>query len=237
MHSIRIHRAAMGMVCTVLLALTACGGGGGGGGDGPSASDFDGTWFGNIEDTSFSMGTVTVTISGGNITSVLRDGVDQGLTGTIEREQGNIWAIEFSDGSFAGFIADDAAEHAAFLTDTFEIGAVEKGATGPLPTYITADVARSASGTIVTLDSNFELVDVGSSTVECDTNGDCTGSDTLFGPFEVFGLTHDFMGRYLDTSGATAVFLTPNKAFAASYTCESLVFAISQCSFNGWRVD
>jgi hypothetical protein len=118
----------------LILTLSACGGSGGGGGgnDDDVNTSLDGTWGGNLEDSVGTMHNITLTISGDTITSVLVDGVDQGLTGSIVQGSANVFEVRLSDASKVGFIVDDARQHLTFVDEDFSVGVLQKNA-GALP--------------------------------------------------------------------------------------------------------
>ena len=68
-----------------LFLLVGCGGDGGGGGGG---GIFDGTWGGTIEDPSGTLGVLTVSFSGLNMSG--SSTVGGAFSGTIAQETGNI---------------------------------------------------------------------------------------------------------------------------------------------------
>lgn len=252
--------SAFGLV--MVMGLTACGGddggvfdsdggGSGSGGDSDSESSSttatpNGTWRGNLEDAGSGMHTTTVTISGGQITSILIDGTDQGVTGTVTREQGDFWIYELSDGTTGGFIFDDEFEHATFVDQDTNIGVIEKGASS-LPSFNQTDIALTASGTVVNLTGSFEVESVGSSSISCDGSGNCNGNDSLVGDFTVssLALSGDGLGRWLGQfnnnvpeSGVARAFVTADKGFAGSWMCpDTATSFIGGCSFHAWRAE
>lgn len=234
-----LHKLTGALALTSILTLAACGGGGGGGGSSGGSLGLNGTWRGNLEDPSSVMHTMSVTISDDQITAISNDGTDQGLTGTITRESSNVYSFELSDGTVGGFIADDGLEHAAFVDDDFNIGALQKNA-GGLPAFSQGDIAVSAIGLTVTTDFNtFQEFD---SSVSCDSGGNCAGSDTLNGNFSGILTLDDPLGRWSGTfvngngdSLSTAVFLTADKQAAAAWSCNFAAGGFPDfCAFSGW---
>lgn len=233
----------------VLLAIlmSACGGGGGGGGGDPGSSghsiaSLQGSWYGVMRDSGNSFHSVQIFIDGsGNVTSILEDGISQGITGTISKASAKVFGLLLSDGTDAGFIVDAAGTHAGFLNDGFFFGVVQKGATS-IPTYVATDVIGSWSGYGVTVNGDFEVVQEFSSGATVDAGYQISGSDGLSGAF-----TGDFQtyrpglgiynGAYdngTDT-GTVVAFLSEDKTFAASYACKNGTVSLTNCSYTAWN--
>ena len=173
-----------------------------------------------------------ITISGDTVTSILVDGVDEGLTGGIVQASANVFEIILSDTSKAGFIVDDARQHMTILDEDFNIGVLQKNA-GPLPTFVQADIAGSGSGIVVTTD--FVTFQEFSGSVTCDATGACIGTDGNVGDFTAT-LTYTDLGRWTGMSNykggpsTVSVFLSADKQFAGSWACNFGIFP-DDCSF------
>jgi hypothetical protein len=179
------------------------------------------------------MHNITITISGDTITSVLVDGVDQGLTGSIVQESANVFEVRLSDAAKAGFIVDDDRQHLTFVDEDFSVGVLQKNA-GALPPFVQADIAGSGSGIVVTTD--FVTYQVFSGRITCDATGACIGTDGNVGNLTAT-LTYTDLGRWTGTSdyaggsSTVAVFLSADKKFAGSWACNFGVFP-DDCSFS-----
>jgi hypothetical protein len=117
------------LICSILL-LTACGGGGGVGGssDNNVITSLNGTWRGNLEDAVGTMHTLTITVSGDTITSILIDGVNQSLTGGLVQRSANVFGFILSDTTEGGFIVDNGGQYLTFLDEFFNVGVLQKNA-------------------------------------------------------------------------------------------------------------
>lgn len=230
------------LILTIMM-LSACGGGGDDGDDngnsGNTESTLKGTWYGVLEDWD-NWNTLTVTFNAsGDITQILIDGNDQGITATTYLEQGNIYGMEFSDGGFGGFIVNNAKTHAAFLTEEDDFGIVQKGASS-LPTFNTGDARGSWTGHGVTIDANYDLVDVFTSTANVDNSDTISGSDSLGSSFggaiENFSPSYGiYWGDYIESDtayGVFEIFLSADKQFAATWACDT-----SDGGIFTWPVD
>lgn len=220
-----------------ILTLSACGGSGGGGGDDDVMTILDGTWRGNLEDQVGTMHNITMSISGDTLTSLLIDGVDQSTTGVIVQKSANVFDVDLSDNSGAGFIVDNARQHMTFVDEFFNVGVVQKNA-GALPPFVQADIAGSASGPVVTTDSVTFQEFTGS--VTCDVAGSCNGTDGVVGDFTAT-LAYTNLGRWQGTSNFAggssdvSVFLSADKQFAGSWACNFAVGGFPDaCSFSAW---
>jgi hypothetical protein len=224
------------LLCSVLF-LASCGGGGGGSDSDDVMTILNGTWRGNLEDPTMTMHNATLTISGDTITSVLVDGVDQGLTGSIVQESANVFTVRLSDATKAGFIVDDARQHLTFVDEDFTVGVLQKNA-GALPPFVQEDIAGIGSGIVVTTD--FVTFQEFSGSVECVVPGDCTGTDGYVGDFTAT-LTYTDLGRWTGTSNyaggssTVSVFLSADKQFAGSWGCNFAIGVFPDaCSFTAW---
>ncbi len=240
-----IDRFARVLVVAVALGLSACGGGGGGGSAPPPAGvnpdisldDLAGTWFGTLEDSARTLHTVSLTFASPTITTVIIDGVDQGLTGTVTKEGAQVFGFVLSDGTKGSFVVDASAAHAVFLDDRLEFGVVEKGATS-LPTYVSNDSDASWSGLDIETDDFISFgqftTDLSCSSLACTF----TRSDGVTGDAS---LTTDFdaaFGRWIGTftnsngnSGEARVFMSADKTFAGVWACDILGLAPADCDF------
>jgi len=234
-------------VIVMVLLLSSCGGGtsDGSGLQVPgSPGQLDGTWFGSLEDRStpntIVLRTFTVTISGGAITQILIDSVDQLLTGTINGESGTLYSLTLSDGTKAGFLVDTAVLHATFVDDGFNFGVVQKGAVGlPAFGFDISDTDGSWVGN--TVETDFVIWTEFSSTASC-TNLLCTArgngvnsSIDLSGFFSsAFGQWNGTFTNTAGESGEVTVMLSPDKQFAASYSCSDVATFLDTCDFSAW---
>jgi hypothetical protein len=221
------------ILASMSLLIAACGGGGGGGGGG---NTLNGTWRGNLEDTSGGMHRITVTVSGGNsIDSILIDGVDQEVAGVLTAETANIWGFTLTDDTEGGFIVDSARKHLTFVDEDFSVGVLQKAA-GALPSFSQGDIAGSASGLVVT--SDLETFQQYSGSITCDAAGNCSGSDGVVGDFSAAVLLDSTLGRWSGSSSfaggsaEVAVFMSADKKFAGSWSCSG-AFS-DNCSFSAW---
>lgn len=223
------------------LALTACGGGSGGG-TGFSVNvpvqDLDGTWFGSLSDTVGVLHVYQVTITGGAISEILIDAIDQGLTGAIVRESDTLFSVTLSDGTEAGFLVDAAVQHAAFIDDGFNVGIVQKDATG-LPTFLINDTDGSWSGNSVTTDFTVFQEFVSSATclnLSCTATGNgVTSSVDLSGTFSsAFGRWTGTFSNTAGISGTATVMLSVDKQFAGSFACDAAGVFPVDCEFSAW---
>ena len=226
-----------------LFLLVGCGGDGGGGGGG---GIFDGTWGGTIEDPSGTLGVLTVSFSGLNMSG--SSTVGGAFSGTIAQETGNIWGFTLSDGTEGGFMHDPSVTHAVFVDDSFFFGVVQKGASGPAASYAGLDVVGSWAGSFATVDANFFLASTGTSSATVLPNltfsGTSSGGDSFTGEIGRFS---SFFGVWigagfpnitstLNGTGVLEVFLTADKQFAGSYACFPTFSAFpTGCSFNMWN--
>ena len=226
------------ILASMSLLVAACGGGGGGDGGGGS-NTLNGSWRGNLEDPAGTMHRVTVNVSGGNsIDSILIDGVDQGVAGVLTPETANIWGFTLTDDTEGGFIVDSARKHLTFVDEDFNVGVLQRGA-GALPSFSQGDIAGSASGLVVT--SDLESFSQYSGSITCDAAGNCIGSDGVVGDFSAALLLDSSLGRWTGSSsfvggsGTVAVFMSADKKFAGSWSCDFAVGGFpDSCSFSAW---
>jgi hypothetical protein len=229
-----LHRSFLRIISLIGIAtwLIACGGGGGG--DDDVITSLNGTWGGNLEDSIGTMHNITLFISGDTIRSVLVDGVDQGLTGSIVQGSANVFEVRLSDDTKASFIVDHARQHLTFVDEDFSVGVLQKDA-GALPPFVQADIAGSGSGIVATTD--FVTSQEFSGSVTCDAIGTCTGTDGNVGDFTAT-LTYTDLGRWTGTSNyaggssTVSVFLSVDKHFAGSWACNVIGGFPDDCSFS-----
>lgn len=222
----------------LILTLSACGGGGGGGssGGGNDITRLNGTWRGNLEDSIGTMHTLTISVSGDTITSILIDGVNQGLTGTLAQRSTDVFGFTLSDTTEGGFIVDTISQHLTFVDEFFNVGVLQKNA-GALPPFVQADIAGSPTGAVVT--TNFITFQQFTGNVTCDAVGSCNGTDAVVGNFTAT-LTYTNLGRWAGTSNYAggssnvSVFLSEDKLFAGSWGCNVLGVFPDDCSFTAW---
>lgn len=224
------------LICSILF-LTACSDGDGGAAGAAQISSLNGTWSGNLEDTVGTMHTLTITVSGDTITSILIDSVDQSLTGGLVQRSANVLGFTLSDTTEGGFIVDIGRQHLTFLDEFFNVGVLQKNA-GALPPFVQADIAGSGSGVVVTTD--FITFEEFTGSVTCDATGTCNGIDDGVGNFTAT-LTYTNMGRWTGTSNSAggsstvSVFLSEDKLFAGSWACNFAVGGFPDaCSFTAW---
>lgn len=219
---------------TLILSVAGCGSSSGDAVPGPA----DGTYRGTIEDSG-SLDPITVVIAGGSITVTIPAGT---LTGTFAQEVGNIYGFNI-DGTDGGFILDASGTRAGFVNEVFSFGAVQKDAVSPPGSYAQGDLTGSWTGEYAETDFLFELIAYGSTQVTVAGGGSFNGSsdapDTFNGTLTLDDASY---GRYTGTvtssgygSGTVSAFVTPDKAFAASYACFPNSGAFPDgCTFNFW---
>ena len=222
------------LICSILF-ISACGGGGGGGGD--DITSLNGTWRGNLEDLVGTMHNLSISISGDTITSILIDGVNQGLTGNLAQRSNKVFGFTLSDNTEGGFIVDNASQHLTFLDENFNVGVLQKNA-GALPPFVQSDIAGSGIGSVVTTD--FVSFQEFNGNVTCDAAGSCSGADDEVGNFTAT-LTYTNLGRWTGTSNfasgsaTVSVFLSEDKQFAGSWACNFVAGGFPEaCSFTAW---
>lgn len=117
------------------------------------AADFaamNGTWLGRAETSVGAAFTYGFTVGGAGLVSARTvDGVADAATGTLAETSEGVFRVSWSDSTVAALVTDAAHVHAGLLLDSGAVGALEKGATAPLPTGVDADVVGSWSGTQV----------------------------------------------------------------------------------------
>jgi hypothetical protein len=199
-----------------------------------------GTWVGTIEDPSALLGRIKVVFSGdGAMTVTTSEGTQ---AGTANHLQGNLWEYRMSDGSSGGFMLDGDGKHAGFVDENFFFGVVQKDATG-LPVYGASDIAGSWSGSSVELSGpGLDLVRTYGSSATVTSGMSFAGSDAhgvFAGSFDDYNSDYGrFRGgasRPDDSVAGVAIFLSPDKSFAAGYACLSGGNFPDDCSFTLWH--
>jgi hypothetical protein len=232
------------LTAVISLGMIACGGGGGGGGT--SYPELAGTWTGVWEqhwdgfDPVQIQYTVKMTIDskGRNITSVLEDGFDLGITGKITRDSSQVYTVEWDDGAWGGFLVEEGNAHFAYLDDFFYVGIFQKGDL-KLPAYQLSDYVGTWTGYSVLVDENMDIVMDGDTVINVDNEDNVFGT-TLMGAIaaSVQGFVDPVRGVIEggDPGGNffVHIFLSVDKMFTASYACPSTYEDYYDCEFGGW---
>ncbi len=241
------------VVAMATMLAVACGGGGGSDTAAPSTG-LSGAWYGSYDYVG-SPSTITVNIDSNNaITSVVRDGSNLYLTGTISNIQNELYEFSlyysgtYEDGG--GFLLDASAQHAGFLTEGGDFGLLQRNAT-QLPTYYAADIAGAWAGYSIAVDALGNVVSYGVSSATVNADGTFSGtgpfgdfSNTVGYPFTIW---NDYYGTYTArydnptqsvTGGFVKVWLSVDKRFAASYACDTSTrrpaHGLAYCTYNSW---
>ena len=113
-------------------------------------SAMNGTWLGRAETSGGTATTYGFTVSGAGLVSARTvDGVADGATGTLAETSDGVFRVSWSDTTVAALVTDATHTHAGLLLANGTTGALQKGATAPLPTSVDADVVGTWSGTQV----------------------------------------------------------------------------------------
>ncbi len=250
-----VYKKPVVWVTVVLfLALGGCGGGGGGDGSsggGVTATALSGTWVGSYHSAVYSSNAkLTVSVDGSNhITSIYHDNLNLNYTGTITHKQNLLYEFTLSDGySEGGFLVDASTSHAGFLNSyNGDFGVLQRNATGLASGYALADLQGNWSGYSVQVDSSGNVISYGTSSATVDSTGNVTHGTGPFGAFtanfdtitgsSVYGV---FAGTYNNTTNSTIgnmrLYLSPDKTFAASWSCDGAYNPPStSCSYNSWK--
>lgn len=219
---------------------------GGGSNPGPiggadiTVDQLTGTWFGTLEDGTGDMHVVQVTVSGASITSIVVDGITQSNTGTIAKENGQVFSYLLTDGTIGGFFVDPSSTYLAFVNDWFEFGVLQKGATA-LPSYVLNDIDGSWSG--ITIVTDFDTFTQHTSTATCTTltcsasaSSGISSTASFIGPFDA--VHGRWIGTYTNSassSGPVNGFLSADKQFAGTWACDAAGFFPGDCSFSAWK--
>ena len=229
----RCHQRVLALLLAMLLASCGGGGGDGGGGGTPPPAGLSGTWFGTLEDADVQLFHYSVTISGGSITQVTKDGFNTGQTGTVSQQSPEVMRYTLTAGvvepaSSGVFLVHATLVHLAFADDAANFGVLQKNAVN-LPTYgYDSDLNGAWTGMALQTDFSSFFAEASSTatcafsnpTVGCTvTNPSGTFNVTLSGAFDTtFGR---WTGTYTGpTNGDAAVFLSADKTFAAAWACD-----------------
>jgi len=232
---------ARAILCACVFLLAGCGGGGGGGDD-PLAL-LEGTWFGPAH-----LGTVTLVIDGsGTVTQFLRDGVDTGLTGSLQHVSGTYYEGQLSSAGDFRLFLDPTATYATYFAE-IDIGALQKGASAlPPGGFQLSDIAPGTyQGTNLTIDAQVTLVSTFAATTTIAADGSYAGSDTsglTYGSPTGTMLTANpdsFVGPYEDSAHATTgfidIFASPDLEFLAAASFPFMNTQTANASFlSAWK--
>ena len=118
----------------------------------PDLSLMAGTWFGSAANPLGVSITYAFTLDvAGHASTRTIDGVADAATGTLTETSEGVYRVTWSGATVSALVADDAHAHAGLVADDGTVGALQKGATGPLPTGTNADVVGTWIGTEVHL--------------------------------------------------------------------------------------
>ena len=113
-------------------------------------SAMNGTWLGRAETAGGTAMTYGFTVSGAGVVAARTvDGVADAATGTLAETSEGVFRVSWSDSTVTALVTDATHTHAGLVLGNGTVGAVQKGATAPLPTGADADVVGSWSGTQV----------------------------------------------------------------------------------------
>ncbi len=120
---------------------------------GPFApAEMAGTWFGAAETSGGVSQTYALTLDAtGQAGARTIDGVAGLATGTLAETSEGVFRVTWSDTTVIALIADGTRDHAGLVTNDGTVGALQKGAVGPLPTGADADVVGAWTGAEVRL--------------------------------------------------------------------------------------
>lgn len=202
-------------------------------------------YLGTIEDTSGNLFEGEVIFDDdGNVSDVLLNGVSQGLTGEVAHEEGDIFSVALSDGEVGGFLAKGS--YIGFVTASYDIGALQKNASGLASSYGMTDIAGSWDGYSVEVDASFEIEDRYGSEITINSDGTFDGSNNNgveFHEYSALYLSDGTYGRFLGQSITSTgeyqsnvrAFLTPDKSFAAVGACYGGY--PDECTWSAWVKD
>lgn len=234
------------LLFVIIPLLISCGGGSDGDDGGGSGTSLAGTWVGTLEDGTGVLHSLTVTLgSNTSITSIVIDGTNQNMTGTITAVSSSINAKLFSfvlsDTTEGGFFADPSLNYIAYVDEDFSFGVLQKEA-GGLPTYTSSDIVGSWAGYSIELNSNFDISAEYFSVATVQTSGSFTDVASLpsgdlisTGAFSSYYPNYGkYVGNYSNTvdSGTISAFLSVDKRFSASWGCAGAF--PTNCSFSAW---
>jgi hypothetical protein len=192
------------------------------------AADFsamNGTWLGRAETGAGAALTYGFTVAGAGLASARTvDGVADAATGTLAETSEGVFRLSWSDTTVAALVTDATHTHAGLLLGDGTTGALQKGATAPLPTGLDADAVGTWSGTQVRFAGATltpASVDAANATVSVQQHWDgadgfgyrTAGVDALTvapGTLAYDGAAEDALAVAL----SLRLFLTPDLAFA-----------------------
>lgn len=231
---------------SILFILAGCGGG-----NEDSISALQGDWKGVFRDSGGTFRSLKTTIDSSGTITKLQVFNQAALTGSISKTGDKTYSFSLSDGTEGGFLADDSGNHMGFLTDSYEYGVLEKGATMKYSNsnnFGRGHYVGNWSGYSVEINSNLDVVDqyTSSATVP-DQSLDLSGNDSS-GSFSGNITYQDNSKGYaygtyinsLGSSGNLMVLLSPDKTFAASWACDYsgsstlVINNVNYCSFAMW---
>ena len=109
-----------------------------------------GTWFGATQAAGGAPHTYALTLdASGQAGARTVDGVADAATGTLAETSEGVYRVSWNDGTVVALVSDGSHTHAGLLGDDGLAGALQKGASAPLPTGVDADVVGSWAGTQV----------------------------------------------------------------------------------------
>ncbi len=222
----KLSRALLpSLTALLLLGATACdtaprgGGSSEGGSNASPPEDNVEAWVGTLQ-TSFALSELEIVFDGDQITRMLVNGTDNGVRAQVVSQMGNVQMLEFADGSSGGFVR--MGRYAAFLSDAFDFGVVQQGASGLASSYSLSDLRGSYSGTSVWTD--FNSVDETSVSLDIDDDGlfyAYVDNDVIYGQVDLDSSSYGrFIGNYQsDSWTGVQMFLSPDKSFIAAWSC------------------
>ena len=231
----RVRTAVVLLVMVISLGMISCGGGGGG----TSFPELAGTWFGVWEDHPGEAFTVEMTInSKGQVTSVLENGSDIELTGSVSKDSSQVYSVEWDDGSFGGFLIDPTNAHFAYLDEFFFVGIFQKDASA-LPVFTEPNYEGTWSGYSVWVDTDMNIVNEADTVITVDSQSEVIGT-TVAGAF-----SGTILGWFDKTRGVASgentagdiffhIFLSVDKQFATTFSCPDDYVDFDDCEFGGW---
>jgi len=147
----------------------------------PDLATMAGTWFGPSGTLGSPSQTYGLTLdAAGQATARAVDGVAAAVTGTLAETSEGVYRVSWSDASVIALVADGPRTHAGLLASDARVGALQKGATPPLPTGADANVVGSWVGTEVRFGGATLTptdIDAASATVSAQQHWDGTDGD------------------------------------------------------------
>lgn len=230
-----------------------------------SIEQLEGAWLGGY-DPDGNVRTMQLTIQGSDITELQLDGAATNLTGTITKadEVQRVFRFVLTDNQAVpfenrgAFMVDPSATYLVFLGQFLDFGVIQKDAT-ELPTFAQTDIDGSWTGHTI---STTGFTDTGFDTfAHTPSSATCAPSEAPVGPSDctvalngttraIASLTANdtggrWVGTYTDTredetqeSGTTQVYLSPDRAFAGSWSCVNFAAGPGgfpeTCDFSAW---